>query len=89
MSPSALSRKLLIGAVFCVMLLGVIYQPARADGIVIPDPPPLPVPITLEDSWLTIRYHRVSVSIDDQVAVTRVDQEFVLKNAFGFGGCNS
>jgi Ca-activated chloride channel family protein len=27
--------------------------------------------------WLTIRYHRVDVTIEDQVAITRVEQEFV------------
>ncbi len=55
---------------------------ARADGIIIPDPPvcfdgpcfdPL-VPIPMEQ--LAIRYHHVTVTIDDQVAITRVDQVF-------------
>ncbi|HHN93954.1 MAG TPA: hypothetical protein ENK17_04235, partial [Anaerolineae bacterium] len=50
---------------------------ALADGIVIPDMPPVPDPIPLEDSWLTIRYHRVDVTIEGQVAVTHVEQEFV------------
>ncbi|MBN1178019.1 MAG: VWA domain-containing protein [Anaerolineae bacterium] len=49
--------------------------PALADGIIIIDPPP-PVPMP-EPVWLTIRYHRVEVVIEDQVAVTRVDQVFV------------
>lgn len=49
-------------------------MPALADGIIIPDPPPIPMP---EPIWLTIRYHRVTVTIEDQVAVTRVDQVFV------------
>jgi Ca-activated chloride channel family protein len=67
----------LISLALSFLLLGLIARPALADGIIIPDPPPQPGPISLEDSWLTIRYHRVSVSIEDQVAVTRVDQEFV------------
>jgi Ca-activated chloride channel family protein len=50
---------------------------ARADGIIIPDPPPFPEPVPLEESWLSIRYHRVSVTIENQIAVTRVEQEFV------------
>jgi Ca-activated chloride channel family protein len=50
---------------------------ARADGIIIPDPPPIPDPISLQESWLTIRYHRVTVSIENQIAVTRVEQEFL------------
>ncbi len=50
---------------------------ALADGIIIPEPPPLPEPIPLRDTWLTIRYHRVDVTIKDQVATTHVEQEFV------------
>jgi Ca-activated chloride channel family protein len=49
--------------------------PALADGIIIIDPPP-PVPVP-EPIWLTIRYHCVDVTIEDQVATTRVDQVFV------------
>ncbi|MEA3342204.1 MAG: VIT domain-containing protein, partial [Chloroflexota bacterium] len=48
-----------------------------ADGIIIPEPPPWPDPPPLEESWLTIRYHRVTVTIEDQVATTRVEQEFL------------
>ncbi len=48
----------------------------QADGIVIPDPPPDTTPVPLEESWLEIRYHRVNVRIEDQLAVTRVEQEF-------------
>jgi len=62
---------------FVLILLAFVYHPALADGIVIPDPPPWPDPVPLEDTWLTIRYHRVSVEINNQVAVTRVEQEFV------------
>ncbi len=51
-----------------------IPQMALADGIIIIDPPPeLPVDWT---PWLTIRYHRVTVTIEDQVATTKVDQVF-------------
>ena len=59
-----------------VLLLGFV-QPALADGIIIPDPIPMPEPIPLRETWLTIRYHRVTVTIEDQVAVTRVEQEFL------------
>ena len=52
-------------------------ETALADGIIIPDPPPIPEPVPLEESWLRIRYHRVTVSIQNQIAVTRVEQEFV------------
>jgi len=49
--------------------------PALADGIVIPHPPPN-VPI-VEVPFLTIKYHRVTVTIEEQVATTHVDQVFV------------
>jgi Ca-activated chloride channel family protein len=52
---------------------------AYADGIVVPEPPicefgPCPFPIPV--SQLAIEYHRVNVRIDNQVAVTHVDQVF-------------
>ena len=72
-----LPKKLLASLGFVFILLGVTSQPALADGIVIPDPPPLFGPVLLEDIWLTIRYHRVSVTIENQIAVTHVEQEFV------------
>lgn len=57
--------------------------PASADGIIIPQPPickppcpPEPIPM----QQLDIRYHKVEVSIDDQVAVTHVDQVFFNPN---------
>ena len=68
-------------AVFLALLgCAAFARPALADGIIIPDPPPFPDPPLLEDSWLTIRYHRVSVEIEDQIAVTRVEQEFYNEN---------
>jgi Ca-activated chloride channel family protein len=66
---------------FVTIIAGVIVlslnaaSPALADGVVIPDPPP--DPLVEEMPWLTIRYHRVDVTIEDQVAITRVEQEFV------------
>ena len=72
-----LPKKLLTSLGFVFILLGVTSQPALADGIVIPDPPPLSGPVLLEDIWLTIRYHRVTVTIENQIAVTHVEQEFV------------
>lgn len=65
-------------------------RPARADGIIIPDPPicdpgpcpPGPIPI----EQLEIRYHHVTVTIQDQVAVTHVDQVFYNPNAYPIEG---
>jgi Ca-activated chloride channel family protein len=59
---------------------------ARADGIIVPDPPicdgrpcfdpGFPIPM----AQLEIRYHHVTVTIEDQVAITRVDQVFYNPN---------
>jgi len=62
-----------------VVLLGVLLSLARpvlADGIIIPEPPDWPEPLRLADTWLTVTYHHVDVTIEDQVAITRVVQEF-------------
>ncbi len=56
----------------CVFLV----TPASADGIIIPIPPP-DRPIPWRDIPLTVKYHRVDVTIKDQVATTCVDQVFV------------
>jgi len=69
--------RLLIPAILAIAALLSLARPALADGIIIPDPPPGPEPPLLRDTWLTIRYHRVTVTIEDQVAVTRVEQEFL------------
>lgn len=57
----------------CVLWLAAVVlalaavTPVLADGIVIPDHP---------TGWLTIVYHRVTVTLRDGVAKTRVDQAF-------------
>lgn len=47
-------------------------RPALADGIIIIDPPIEEIP-----PYLIVKYHRVTVTIQDQVATTHVDQVFV------------
>ncbi len=69
-----MKRYKVLTAVTTVVMLLATAAPALADGVIIPDPPPVPMP---EPIWLTIRTHRVTVTIEDQVAVTRVDQVFV------------
>jgi len=71
---------------FLVILLSTLLLPASAsaDGIIIPDPPicdppPCP-PIIIPMDQLVIRYHHVTVSIQDQLAVTHVDQVFYNPN---------
>ena len=66
-------RILTLIAVLTLSLAAV--GPALADGIIIIDPS-FPVPPPDFSEWLTIRYHRVHVTIEDQVATTTVDQVF-------------
>lgn len=68
-------KSFLWGVLWIVALLFVPVAPAGADGIIVPQPPP-DVPI-IDVPFLTIQYHRVEVTIEDQVAVTHVDQVFV------------
>lgn len=65
-----------------ILLLSILIPyPALADGIIIPEPPPCdPCPIPSPMSQLVIRYHRVSVEIENQIAVTRIDQVFYNPN---------
>jgi Ca-activated chloride channel family protein len=81
-----------------VFTLLLIPLPARADGIIVPLPPrcdpcppppcpldmPCPVPPPL--SQLAVRYHHVTVTIEDQVAVTHIDQVFYNPNDWPIEG---
>lgn len=69
-------RYLLALAAALLLLLFVAARPAAADGIIIPRPP-IDRPAPWREIPLTIKYHRVEVTIADQVATTRVDQVFV------------
>jgi len=82
MKPVILTLLILLAAL-------LLASPARADGIIIPDPPicdlapcPPPFPFPHPISQLAIEYHRVEVTIQDQVAVTRVDQVFRNDNSW-------
>jgi Ca-activated chloride channel family protein len=77
--------------VLCFIIIATLAFPfpTRADGIIIPDPRPCdpmpcPEPIPLEQ--LAIRYHHVTVTIRDQVAVTHVDQVFYNPNDWQIEG---
>jgi Ca-activated chloride channel family protein len=85
-------KKVHIGFISITLLtLALAFPaPALADGIIIIDPPicdpgpcpPGPIPI----EQLEIRYHHVTVEIQDQVAVTHVDQVFYNPNSYPIEG---
>jgi len=78
-----------ISVCFAIVVLLVTATPVFADGIIIPEPPicmDCPVPPPPEPVWLTIKYHRVNVTIKDQVAVTHVDQVFVNESRWQIEG---
>lgn len=61
--------------------------PAYADGIIIPEPLPCPdCRQPLPPAPLAIKYHRVKVTIEDQVATTHVDQVFVNETEYTIEG---
>ncbi|RPI87939.1 MAG: VWA domain-containing protein [Chloroflexi bacterium] len=90
---------------FLPLTLGILFlllalpQEARADGIIIPDPPvcfpgpcpppPCPDPVcppVPPMQQLVVRYHKVDIMIEDQVAVTHVDQVFYNPNDWTIEG---
>ncbi|MBN1937748.1 MAG: VWA domain-containing protein [Anaerolineae bacterium] len=62
----------LISLLVALSLFLLTCQSALADGIIIIDPPIEEIP-----PYLIVKYHRVTVTIQDQVATTHVDQVFV------------
>ncbi len=82
--------------IFSLILLALIVlmslllpSAARADGVIIPEPPicdPGPCPIVPPMEQLVVRYHHVTVTIQDQVAVTHVDQVFYNPNHWAIEG---
>jgi Ca-activated chloride channel family protein len=95
----SMKTKIFLLLLFTITALALGVTSARADGIIIPDPPicdgglcpPLPCPGGIElcppiSSALAIRYHHVTVTIQDQVAVTHVDQVFYNPNSWQVEG---
>ncbi len=86
-----MKTRTLFAVTVVIGLLLVTVGPAYADGIIIPDPPrpcpkcPPPPPITRIPD-LAIKYHRVKVTIEDQVATTHVDQVFVNESPWELEG---
>lgn len=82
-APGRLAALLLasgLAALACLLIPSV----ASADGIIICDPGPCPGPRPVFP--LAIQYHRVTVTITNQVATTHVDQLFRNDNSFQVEG---
>jgi Ca-activated chloride channel homolog len=75
-----------IAVLILLLLFGLFipYHAVQADGIIIPPRPPcredICPPLPRPMSQLEIRYHHVKVTINDQLAVTHVDQVFFNPN---------
>lgn len=68
--------------VFGALLLLTQEKSVRADGFIIPVPPPR----VTEVPDLAVRYHRVKVTISGQVALTEIDQVFVNDSPYELEG---
>ena len=81
---NARTTKCLFAALFVLSLWITPAAPALADGLIIPVPPPEMPPV--EVPYLTVKYHHVTVTIDEQVATTHVDQVFVNEASYEIEG---
>ncbi len=82
--PRSLLRAMrlwLMAGALVLLFLGA-QTTARADGFIIPVPPP---PVR-EVPNLAVKYHRVEVTITDQVARTRIDQVFINDSPYELEG---
>ncbi len=82
-------KRLLLFVLFCLIVVPVAAQepfcptppPCRPDAIcqTVPCPPiePTQPGVFTNPDWLRIDHHRVNVTIDNQIATTSVDMEFV------------
>lgn len=80
-------KKLLFGIAIAGFFLSLFILPVKADGIIVPDPcqgPDCIVALPMEQ--LSIKYHHVTVKIDNQIAVTHVDQVFYNPNTWTVEG---
>ncbi len=81
----AISQPVIV-LLLALLALLAFAVPAHADGIIIPRPPVDHPPVSWRAIPLTVKYHRVEVTIKDQVALTYVDQVFVNEAGFAVEG---
>jgi Ca-activated chloride channel family protein len=85
-------KSVLFSTSLLIILISALLIPtaALADGIIIPNPPvcdPSPCqPVIIPMDQLVIRYHHVTVTIRDQLAVTHVDLVFYNPNDWTIEG---
>lgn len=73
--------RILVWVVGLVFSLFISLSMVFADGLIIIEPPvPIPRPVPPQSQVLTVKYHRVTVDIKDNIATTSIDQVF--KNDF-------
>lgn len=71
-------RKIVLALLLSVLLLNAASTAVLADGMIFPE--------SISPDYLEVRYHRVTVTIEDNHAVTRVEQEFVNPHDFAVDG---
>ncbi len=71
-------RKIVLALLLSVLLLNAVNTAVLADGMIFPE--------SLSPDYLEVRYHHVTVTIEDNHAVTRVEQEFVNPHDFPVDG---
>ncbi|HUT15785.1 MAG TPA: VIT domain-containing protein, partial [Anaerolineae bacterium] len=81
---AGMTRSMRVLLVTCAILTVFLSTSpvAHADGFIIPEPPPLVE--TVPD--LAVKYHRVRVTIEDQVAETDIDQVFLNDSPYELEG---
>ncbi|HOT92622.1 MAG TPA: VWA domain-containing protein [Anaerolineae bacterium] len=71
-------RKMILALLLSVLLLNAASITVLADGMIFPE--------STSPDYLEVRYHRVTVTIEDNHAITRVEQEFVNPHDFPVDG---
>lgn len=71
-------RKIFLSFLIAILALNGVSGIALADGMILP--------LTHGSQYLVVRYHHVTVTIEDQHVVTRVEQEFYNPQSFTVNG---